>query len=623
MRELSAGASGYLRKEAGAAQILALVREVLKPRSQLEAQLKAGGEVRGSLEGTGVVPLLRSVARARDTARVTIRDAWNLFECELRQGALVELTRTASDGSFTRGERALSLLLGASAGRFAVTHSEAPGKPMFSGSLDETLVRGANALGAFIDAVSGASLMRVAEVSFDEEAYPVVLKQSPRPVREIIERLHDGDAPSLLLVSGVTSAQTLESVLVDLARRGAIAGVRSREGDDLVAAALAARKALFPAVVPAPSTPSAPAVPRSIIPEAPNPVISVIPAPDERELPSVLDPLAALSVRTPAPAASVVAMGESQALLRAVPRAETQVSETIPEALAVPQANALSAGAARVDEASASTRVGDDDELPTTELSPVSREQADAVLAREAAASASDPVAAQAGGGAPSVRRASEPPPASESAPEGDAATSSSVRPRPLESELAPEADSAAKEERRSRGTLLGWVLAAVLMLAAGFWLERQAEQPSSDATLHLIGERNEQQPADPAPEVSAPASEQAEAPSEVPAEPTATGPMPLMRGTALVAAQDVGFKVYDTIIDASFVLTRNQGLLVIEANGAGPATLNIDGKSVGQLPVKVALETGIHELSIQNGDRVSYRYLSVSAGKSWVLSQL
>ena len=71
MRELASGASGYLRKEASAAQILASVREALRSRGQLEARLAEPGEVRGSLDGTGVVALLRSVRRARPDARIT------------------------------------------------------------------------------------------------------------------------------------------------------------------------------------------------------------------------------------------------------------------------------------------------------------------------------------------------------------------------------------------------------------------------------------------------------------------------------------------------------------------------------------------------------------------------
>ena len=61
--------------------------------ASLETQLAGPSEVRGNLEGTGVVSLLRSVRRTRPDARVTLRDAWNLFECEYREGRFAQLTR--------------------------------------------------------------------------------------------------------------------------------------------------------------------------------------------------------------------------------------------------------------------------------------------------------------------------------------------------------------------------------------------------------------------------------------------------------------------------------------------------------------------------------------------------
>jgi CheY-like chemotaxis protein len=139
MRELSSGARGYLRKEAGSAAILSQVREVLVPRARVESQLEMGDEVRGRLESLGVVPLLRLVARWRPNARVTVRDADNLFEVDLRGGELKNLTRTATDGSFGRGPAALPLLLGMRTGRFSIEADDAPVRAAFNAPLDALL----------------------------------------------------------------------------------------------------------------------------------------------------------------------------------------------------------------------------------------------------------------------------------------------------------------------------------------------------------------------------------------------------------------------------------------------------------------------------------------------------
>jgi CheY-like chemotaxis protein len=139
MRELSSGARGYLRKEAGSAAILSQVRDVLVPRARVESQLEMGDEVRGRLESVGVVPLLRLVAGRRPNARVTVRDADNLFEVDLRGGELKNLTRTATDGSFGRGPAALPLLLEMRTGRFSIEADDAPVRAAFNAPLDALL----------------------------------------------------------------------------------------------------------------------------------------------------------------------------------------------------------------------------------------------------------------------------------------------------------------------------------------------------------------------------------------------------------------------------------------------------------------------------------------------------
>jgi hypothetical protein len=259
------------------------------PRRNLEARLKEPGELRGNLEGMGVMSVLRSVRRARPDARVRIRDAWNLYECELRDGKLAQVTRTASDGSFVRNERALPHLLGVVAGRFAVVEDHTPIKSAFEGTLDEVLMRGARELSSELDAVSDPRLARVARIVFDEDAYGLLIGQTPPLVHGVLEQLYAGAAPSQLVAQGAVDMQTLESLLFDLARRGALRGVIGSEGEDLVAEARAARKAAQPSKPPV----------LSVVPPPPNPVISVLPEPPPP--PMLADVPGVVELRAPEP----------------------------------------------------------------------------------------------------------------------------------------------------------------------------------------------------------------------------------------------------------------------------------------------------------------------------------
>ncbi|MFW6067587.1 MAG: response regulator, partial [Myxococcota bacterium] len=270
MRELQSGARGYLRKEAASGQILSRVRQVLLPRARLEARLLAGGEVRGRLEGLGVVTVLRTVAESRPDARVTVRDAWNLFEVDLRGGAPVGVTRTATDGSFSRGDAAVVLLVGVTSGRFTVSDASGPVRATVQGSLDEVLDRGVRRLGAMLDAVAGPALPRVAKVELDEGVLDALLGAAAPKERELVERLQQGERPRDLLLEGTAAPQVLQAVLEDLARRGAIRAVRGIDGEDRVAEAIEARGGDAPdeAGPPATSPLPPPPPPQAAAPEA-------------------------------------------------------------------------------------------------------------------------------------------------------------------------------------------------------------------------------------------------------------------------------------------------------------------------------------------------------------------
>ena len=240
MRELRSGARGYLRKEEGAGRILEKLREVLRPRAMLEERLRAGGEVRGRLEGLGMLPLLRVVAKARPDARVTVRDAWNLFELEMRGGSARDVNRTARDGGFARGERALLELLGVGAGRYTIEERDAPARATIPPSSTPSIEEAALRLAARVDAVSGKGLLRAARLEFDEDLLAASLAASPASVREAVEAAQ-ARGPRACLGAAEVSPETLESCLVDLARRGVLIGVYGEEGEDRIAEALAAR----------------------------------------------------------------------------------------------------------------------------------------------------------------------------------------------------------------------------------------------------------------------------------------------------------------------------------------------------------------------------------------------
>jgi CheY-like chemotaxis protein len=245
VRELGASAAAYLRKESGSRAILARVREVLRPRARIELRLHGDGEVRGRLDGLTPRLLLELVCLVRKSARVAIRDAADLFEVEVRAGAPRKATRTASDGSYQSGERALASLLGVGAGRFVVTPSTEPIHGELTGTLFEQLVRPIALARGALAATAGARTTAVERLVFDPQALESYLSATPEPTRTLIHRLALGATPRQMLLAGEVSPSLLEDVLSDLAARGAIQGVEGANGADVLTPAVNAALAVL------------------------------------------------------------------------------------------------------------------------------------------------------------------------------------------------------------------------------------------------------------------------------------------------------------------------------------------------------------------------------------------
>jgi DNA-binding response OmpR family regulator len=294
VRELGASAAAYMRKESDSRAILARVREVLRPRARIEARLRGEGEVRGRLDELSPRLLLELVGVIRKDARVSVRDASFLYEIDIRAGAPRKATRTASDGSYRSGERALASLLGVGAGRFVVAPASEPVRGDLTGTLAEQLARPIAAARGALAATTGAATMTIERIGVDRDALEEYLRSTPDPARMLIRRIADGASPRQLLLGGDVSPTLLEDVLADMAARGAIRSAEGAGGVDLLSSAIDAALAATrganraPSVLPPNARPSAPSLAPALRgmphdasprPPAPAPVSTLLAAP--------------------------------------------------------------------------------------------------------------------------------------------------------------------------------------------------------------------------------------------------------------------------------------------------------------------------------------------------------
>ncbi|MDI1436523.1 response regulator [Polyangium sorediatum] len=278
VRELGAGADGYLRKEASASAIVQRLREILRPRLRVAERLAQGGEVRGRLDGLTPRTLLALACAHRPASTLSVRDALYLYEVEIREGRPVRATRTTADGSFERGPGVLARLLGLGAGRFVVAPVDdaaarvSGARPDLEGSLAEQLVAPIASARAAQRLLSGASLMTVERVEIDLDLLGPAEHATPEPLRSLLRSIAAGASPRALVANGKAASHLVEDVLCDAAAHGAITAIVGEAGADLLTPAVHRESerlrgvrrppppALIPALAdilpePAPSTP--------------------------------------------------------------------------------------------------------------------------------------------------------------------------------------------------------------------------------------------------------------------------------------------------------------------------------------------------------------------------------
>ncbi|MFO0680787.1 MAG: response regulator [Sandaracinus sp.] len=611
MRELSAGASGYLRKEAGASQILAAVREVLRPRARLEQRLRAGGDVRGRLERIGVLPLLYTTAQHRPDARITVRDAWNLFEIDLRKkpgeasGALVDVTRTASDGSFSRGPRVLGALLGAVEGRFTVVDSDVPVRASVREPLDVVLTRAANELGALVDAVSGRGLLLAHRVTFDEDVLGSILRAAPPTVAAVVDALRRGRGPRALVVDGTFAPQDVERVLVDLARQGAILGVFGDGDEDRVAAARRERgdtaiPVRAPSLLPPRHEPSAlesltpseagldlswakneeetanivretlrkagegPSAPPPSEPDDDGPVLQFGTAPDEGdEGDDTLDETA-----------------EAKAAPRTI---------TVPAKRPIPE---LPPEAPPSDETPLDAADGEEPKEAEQADAPASEPTATATASEDAKADA-EPGPASDDADADEPDESEPPPPKPTPEP--------SARPAPKPTPKAQDKPAPKAEEPSAGLSAFQWtfLLAALALLGFGAWrLTHPSQAPATTIITHTTANED-------AAVVAAPSDVDAGAEIAAETPPSTAAFTSYGRDEASIPA------------DLGLTVGASQGVLVIEP-GPEPIQVRIGTdlvRRVDRAPVAIALPADLYEIAFLRGDGTSFRFARVIAG--------
>ena len=235
VRELGAGAAGYVRKESDTRAIVARIREALRPRAHIERRLTSdSGEVRGRVDGISVRTLLEIVCATRPEAKVSVRDASFNYEIEIRDGAPQRATRTSGDGVVLHGTKVIAAMLGIGAGRFTVVPSHATLEPELDGNLSSQLAKPVARARAATSLLIGTGTAKASRIVLDEHGLADYLRAMPETVKNVALRLAAGTSLRGLLLESACDAALVEDLVSDLAARGVVAAIEDDLETDLL-----------------------------------------------------------------------------------------------------------------------------------------------------------------------------------------------------------------------------------------------------------------------------------------------------------------------------------------------------------------------------------------------------
>jgi hypothetical protein len=160
-----------------------------------------------------------------------VRETWNYFEADIRDGELVAVTCTATDGYFSTGHDALERLIAVGSGRFSVTEAKDTPKRQFEEGTTAAIARACERLNRSVAQVIDGALLSIAQVELDEEILDLYSQVMPPKLRLPLELLRGGDSPREIILAGTASPDALETLLLDLIRVGAVINIMAPPPD--------------------------------------------------------------------------------------------------------------------------------------------------------------------------------------------------------------------------------------------------------------------------------------------------------------------------------------------------------------------------------------------------------
>jgi len=236
LEELSTEADGYLRKEVEQKQILERIAGVLKPRLFLERRLAEGMSpgIAGRIERLGIITIVDTVRKLKPQSMIRFRDNYGTYEAHIFNGELVNVVKPGQKADIHASpDDNLERLLAMSVGRFSVEVLPPGRGKVFSTDTNSLFEKAAVRMNKLVSLTASGAILRAKRIDLDPLKADSYRKVVPAKLATTVEILSSGTKPRDLVLSSRISPRDIESLVMDLIRRGVVKDIEPLAGEEI------------------------------------------------------------------------------------------------------------------------------------------------------------------------------------------------------------------------------------------------------------------------------------------------------------------------------------------------------------------------------------------------------
>jgi DNA-binding response OmpR family regulator len=222
LRAQNAGAQGYFAKGTRLDPLVSQVKKLIEPRETALVQIRSKQGFSVSVAAVGPQWLLREMALARCTGKLTAKDGWASYELFLNEGQLVHAAAVA--GRFTaEAERAFNAFLASRAAEATFTAGTFPAPQTMTLPTEVLIEQGCGTLNENERRIREGLLVTAGQIEVNEALYSVYRQVGPKQWLEVARLICEEHVPPREIIASMeTSPIEVEETLKDLVRRGVV-----------------------------------------------------------------------------------------------------------------------------------------------------------------------------------------------------------------------------------------------------------------------------------------------------------------------------------------------------------------------------------------------------------------